>query len=162
MKKLVLYFMLLVVAVPAAAQPGLFGSHSSSHSHHSRYHRPSHDPYGPMFTVGNRARQPLFREVPSGVGRGMDPRDFDEACRILSNEVFDGNRLETAKRINGANPMSTRQIAEICRLFTYDTNRLDFAKFAYRHCVDPNNYFLLDEVFTYSSSRDELHEFIRH
>ena len=91
----------------------------------------------------------------------MDPRDFDEACRILSNEVFDGNRLETAKRINGANPMSTRQIAEICRLFTYDTNRLDFAKFAYRHCVDPNNYFLLDEVFTYSSSRDELHEFIR-
>ena len=91
----------------------------------------------------------------------MDAHDYDEAVKLIANESFDENRLATAKRIVADNPMSTRQIADICRLFTFDSNRLEFAKFAHRHCVDPNKYFLLDEVFTFSSSKEELHKFIK-
>lgn len=90
----------------------------------------------------------------------MNPKDYDDAVRIISNETFDDRRLTTAKRIITVNPMSVHQIAGICRLFTFEANRLEFAKYAYFHCVDPNNYFLLDEVFTFKSSKDELFEFI--
>lgn len=92
---------------------------------------------------------------------GMNPRDYEEVVRIVSEENFDEKRLTKAERIIVNNPMSTRQIAGICRLFIFEANRLEFAKFAYPHCVDPNRYYLLDEVFTFNASKEELYEFTR-
>lgn len=92
----------------------------------------------------------------------MHPRDFDEAFRVIADETFDEKRLATAQRIVAFNPMSARQIASVCRLFTFEANRLSFAKYAYFHCVDANNYFLVDETFTFSASKDELYEYISH
>ena len=90
----------------------------------------------------------------------MDDADFEAAVRILSKETFDSSRLDLAKSIVRNNWMNTRQIASICTLFTYESNRLEFAKFAYGACVNKGSYFLLDETFTYRSSKEELHEFI--
>lgn len=81
--------------------------------------------------------------------------------RIISKESFDNKRLEVAKQIVRDNGMSTQQIVQVCSLFTFDSNRLEFAKFAYHFCVDRKRYFLLDEVFTYNSSKEELKEYIR-
>ena len=89
----------------------------------------------------------------------MNPMDYDAAVRIISNESFDSKRLTIAKQIIVDNYMNTRQIVGICKLFTYEANKLDFAKFAYAFCVDPNKYFLLDEVFTFDSSKKELYKF---
>ena len=91
----------------------------------------------------------------------MNPRDYEEVVRMISEENFDEKRLTKAERIIVNNPMSARQIAGICQLFTFEANRLEFVKFAYHHCVDPNRYYVLDEVFTFNSSKDELHEFMR-
>lgn len=152
MKKLVLYLMLLM-AVPATAQSGLFGSHS--HHHHASIYNTHHDPYGPMFKEIPNYGPAHHHEAP-----GMNPRDFEDAVRFISEENFDEKRLGKAKRIIIDNPMSTRQIATICKLFTFEANRLEFAKFAYHHCVDSNIYFLIDEVFTFESSKDELDKYI--
>lgn len=154
MKKLVLYFLLLMV-VPATAQSGLFGSHShrSSRAVSGEHHR------GPLIRAGHYGHQGY--PAPRREAVGMDAHDYEVAVKLIADETFDDNRLSTAKRIVADNPMSTRQIADICRLFTFDANRLEFAKFAHRHCVDPNKYFLLDEVFTFSSSKEELHKFIK-
>ena len=90
----------------------------------------------------------------------MNPKDFEKAIQLISDESFDSKRLTIAKRIITDNKMSVKQIADICKLFTFEANRLEFAKYAYHFCVDPNRYFLLDEVFTYSSSKEELFDYI--
>lgn len=136
MKNLVLY-LLLMIAVPAVAQPGHPLIKAGPHARPGKHYKPRH-------------------ETP-----GMNLKDYSDAVRIISEENFDSKRLVTAQRIIDANPMSTRQIAGICKLFSFESNRLEFAKYAYRHCVDPNNYFLLDDVFTFESSKKELYEFIR-
>lgn len=151
MKKLILYFLLLM-AVPATAQSGLFGSHPH---HGSRGTIVKHHP-GPLI----QPRHPIH-PAPHHEEVGMNPRDFDDAVRVISDENFDEKRLSIAKRIITDNPMSTRQIVGICKLFTFESNRLEFAKYAYPHCVDANNYFLVDEVFTFKSSKEELYNFIR-
>lgn len=149
MKKLVFY-LLLILAIPATAQTGLFGSHSKPSSHATA--RP-HNP-GPLINVEHHKHH-----TPS-VAKGMNPKDYDDAVKMINKEVFDEKRLNTAKLIITNNPMTTRQIANICKLFTFEANKLEFAKIAYRSCVDKGMYFLLDEVFTFSSSKDELHDFI--
>jgi hypothetical protein len=56
--------------------------------------------------------------------------------------------------------LSTDQIIEIVNLFSFEENKLDYAKFAYSKCVDKNNYFIVNDAFSFSSSTDELTEYI--
>lgn len=98
---------------------------------------------------------------PFAPSHGMNPHDYDDACQIISNESFDSSKLSLAKQVVSTNPMTASQILGICKLFSFESNKLEFAKFAYGFCVDPNKYFLLNDAFNYESSKRELNEFIR-
>lgn len=91
---------------------------------------------------------------------GMNPNDFDAAIAMLSNEKFDDTRLTLAKQIVASNPMTVSQIAQICRQFSFESNKLELAKFAYPFCVEKHKYYMLNEVFTYDSSKQELNEYL--
>ena len=92
---------------------------------------------------------------------GMNPQDYEHACQLIANESFDSSRMTIAEQVVTSNPMTASQILGICKLFTYEDNKLEFAKFAYTRCVDQNNYYLLNEAFTFDSSKQELHEYIK-
>lgn len=148
MKKLVLYFMLLM-AVPATAQSGLFGSHSHHHSHgHAEHHH-----HGSLMHHGPGEQSYSPRE--------MNDEDFEVALRYIAKESFDDNRLEVAKQVVKDNWVNAKQIATICERFTFDSNRVEFAKFAYASCVNRGMYFIVEETFTFSSSKEELRDYIR-
>ena len=155
MKKIILYFLLLMV-VPATAQSSLFGK-ESQYNFQPPVGQPSQKP---LIDAGQHSNPKNSRN--SNERLGMNPRDYEEVVRVISKENFDETRLNTAKRMINVNPMSTRQIVDICKLFTFEANRLEFAKYAYIHCVDPNKYFLVNEVFTFDSSKKELDDYIRH
>ena len=143
MKHLILYLMLLI-AVPATAQSGLFGRH----------------PNQPQPTEGHHHHGSLMHHGPLDHPKAMNPDDFQVAHRYISKEIFDSKRLDLAKHIVERNWFNARQIASICELFSYDSNRLEFAKFAYSSCVDKGLYFLVEETFTFSSSKEELRNYI--
>ncbi len=90
----------------------------------------------------------------------MSERDFADAYRSLQSITFEGTRLQTAKQITAANQMSVEQIKQICQLFTFETNRLDYAKYAYAFCVEPQSYFKVGDVFSFDSNRYELSQFL--
>jgi hypothetical protein len=91
----------------------------------------------------------------------MSPRDYEEACQLISDESFDSSRMTVAEQVVSSNPMAASQILGICKLFSFESNKLSFAKFAYAYCVDKNKYYLLNEAFSYESSKRELNEFIK-
>lgn len=91
----------------------------------------------------------------------MSSQDYENAYRLISKESFDSSKLAIAKQIVSANPMNAGQILGICKLLSFESNKLDFAKYAYPYCVEPNKYYLLNETFTYESSKRELDEFIK-
>ena len=92
---------------------------------------------------------------------GMSPQDFDEAYAMIQRESFDDTRLTIAKQVVASNKMTVNQIAQIARLFSYESNRLEFTKFAYPYCIEKNKYYLLYEVFDHDSSKQELNEYIQ-
>lgn len=87
--------------------------------------------------------------------------DFEAIRSTLASESFDSTRLGTAKQIVSSNPLSAAQITEICKLFSFESNRLEFAKYAYPYCVDKNMYFLVNTSFSYDSSKRELDSFLK-
>jgi hypothetical protein len=93
-------------------------------------------------------------------GHCMSQNNFASALQTVKNQSFDDTRLKTAKQVVSANCLTATQIAEICQIFGFEQTKLDFAKFAYNNCTEPNNYFKVNNVFGFSTSVDELTEYI--
>jgi hypothetical protein len=97
---------------------------------------------------------------PGGGSGCMNTNDFNRAYNTIKKESFENSKLETAKQITATNWLCVSQIMQICKLFSFENSKLEYAKFAYRSCVDKNNYYQLNDVFSFSASKDELRNFI--
>ncbi len=93
-------------------------------------------------------------------GRPMQSQNFATAVQAIKNQKFSDTQFNAAKQVVKSNCMSASQIAEVCKVFSFEDSKLAFAKYAYDFCIDTPNYFKVIEVFTFSSSVDELNEFI--
>jgi hypothetical protein len=119
-------------------------------------------------TNGNSTEQPKVVDKPNttntsvnqGCGGSMPMSDasFIAAKKTISKQSFDDTKLTTAKQILKTNCLSSAQIKEIMLLFSFEATRLELAKLGYTKCVDVNNYFLLNDAFSFESSVEELNE----
>ena len=103
-------------------------------------------------------------EVPviaAGCGQAMSPTDFEDAKKSISSKGFDETKLTLAKQIANSNCLSTSQVKSIMGLFGFEDSKLDFAKFAYDHVMDVNNYYKVNDAFGFSGSVDELNSYIQ-
>jgi len=91
----------------------------------------------------------------------MNGRDFDSAIATIKKQSFEETKLKTAKQIVTANCLNVNQISQICQSFSFEDSKLDFAKFAYQFCVEPKNYFKLNSIFSFSSSVDDLTDYVQ-
>jgi hypothetical protein len=90
----------------------------------------------------------------------MDDYSFGMVMQQISRQSFESNRLQIAQQIVMSNPLSSAQVASIMQLFSFESTRLEFARFAYGYVVDPQRYFLVNNAFAFSSSVDDLNRFL--
>lgn len=116
-------------------------------------------------TTGRIAPVPTpVEEVPviaSGCGQAMSTTDFEDAKKSIGSKGFDDTKLTLAKQIAKSNCLSTTQVKSMMELFGFEDSKLDFAKFAYDHVTDVNNYYKVNDAFGFSSSVDELNSYIQ-
>lgn len=91
----------------------------------------------------------------------MDSRVFSQWISTLKNESFDNTRLLLAKQNISQNHFTTMQVKEVMQLFAFENTKLDLAKYCYKYTVDRKNYFLLNDAFSFSSSREDLARYIQ-
>ncbi|MCF0206648.1 MAG: DUF4476 domain-containing protein, partial [Bacteroidales bacterium] len=70
----------------------------------------------------------------------MTTNDFNSLRRNISTRPYESSRLAIAKQACLQNCMTSDQIAELCRIFAYESTKLDFAKYAYAYCYDRYRY----------------------
>lgn len=90
----------------------------------------------------------------------MSATEFQKAKQSVEKQSFADSQMKVAKQIAAAQCLSTAQIIELINIFSFEQNKLDFAKAAYASCVDKDNYYQVNDVFSFSSSTDELTEYI--
>lgn len=91
----------------------------------------------------------------------MSSSAFNEAKTSISSKSFDETKLKVAKQVIENNCLSSSQVKEIMLLFSFEETRLDLAKHAYSHTFDRNNYYKLNDAFTFETSVDDLDEYIK-
>lgn len=97
---------------------------------------------------------------PIGCPWPMNESDFAAAQQTINSKSFESDKLTIAKQVLGSNCMTSDQVKWVMSTFSFEDSKLDFAKFAYGHVYDPGNYYRVNDAFTFSSSIDELNEYI--
>lgn len=83
---------------------------------------------------------------------GMTPVVFDQFIMQMNNMSFDSNKVEYAKFAIRQNGITVAQLKIAMGKLSFDSNRLDLAKNAYQFTIDRQNYFLLQDAFSFQSN----------
>jgi len=91
---------------------------------------------------------------------GMHPNAFGQLLDVVEQQSFDSDRLRIAKQAVRSNGASAAQVRELMQLLSFESSKLELAKFSYTFVADPGNYFVVNDVFWFSSSVRELDNYI--
>ena len=92
---------------------------------------------------------------------GMDAASFQELKNIIASRWFDSGKLETAKQAITNSSISSAQLVELMGMLSFESSKLDLAKFSYQHTVDKQKFFIVNDAFSFESSISELNDYIR-
>lgn len=95
-----------------------------------------------------------------GCEHPVDESRFNRMMERISDEAFSDDQVAMAKQIMRTNCLVIAQLVEILEEIAFDEGQLELAKFAYDHIYDLENYWEVYGVFSFSSSKEELEEFI--
>ena len=93
-------------------------------------------------------------------GNVMSHVSFNKLINTLDRENFDSHKLNITKQALVYNNLTTEQVVLLLNQFTFDSNRLKMAKIAFTKTVDQENYFLVNNSFTFNSSITSLNKYI--
>lgn len=85
---------------------------------------------------------------------------FSNQCYHIRGFSFDSDRLQAAKNFAMNNHLSVAQVCDLMSMLSFESSRLDFAKFAFGRTCDIQNYHLVFDYLSFNSSRRELDYYI--
>ena len=87
--------------------------------------------------------------------------EFQRIKSLVRDQKFEKDRMNVALQAIRGKLLTADQIADLARLFAFESDRLNFLKSAYDGCFDKNNYFVVYQTLEFSSSKDELTRFLQ-
>lgn len=82
--------------------------------------------------------------------------DFNRLRSSVDGKPFDDERLIIAKQALTNSCMTSLQIKDLMSEMSFDKSRIEFAKYAYPNCIDPQNYFQVNDAFQFGASAADL------
>lgn len=118
--------------------------------------------FHPASVVTNR---PTCEQAPVHVQEHCGPvamcaNDFAQLKQTISNGSFEGTRLSIFKQALAYNYFTSAQVRDLMDLFWFESSKLEMAKLAYPKTIDQNNYYIVNNGFSFSSSVNELGEYV--
>ncbi|MBA3985112.1 MAG: DUF4476 domain-containing protein [Flavobacteriales bacterium] len=90
----------------------------------------------------------------------MNYHQFNQFKYFINKERFDLSRMDIIKMSLRFNFFSSSQIKELMHLLSFESSKLEFAKLAFEKVIDPENYYMVVQSLTFSSSKRELTQYV--
>lgn len=91
----------------------------------------------------------------------MSERDFDDLQSMVRKVSFSDSKQNVIKEAIPGHCISAMQVKQLLTLFSFEADKLAVAKYLYPYTSDKQNYFKVNEAFSFSTTVDELKEYIR-
>lgn len=89
-----------------------------------------------------------------------DQATINQMKSAISSKSFEDSKMTVAKQATRGKCLKASQVRELMGLFTFEESKLEYAKYAYDFTFDQDNYYLVNDAFTFESSIDDLNEYI--
>ena len=93
--------------------------------------------------------------------QAINAAEFRQLKQTISDGNFESTRLAIAKQTISPHYFTALQVKELVGLFSFENSRLDIAKYAYQYCTDQQQYYILNDALSFSSSKEELAAFLQ-
>lgn len=114
---------------------------------HGRPEMPAVDGYEPYVPTEANTRQ-------------ATDEDVDMMVLQLKAQSFDNERLSLAKTLVSSALFTAAQIARLAQTIDFSNSQVDFLKYAYQYCSDPQGYARAIEVLTFNSDKKKVADYI--
>jgi len=91
----------------------------------------------------------------------ISPADFAILKNLVNGRTFETNKIEFLKSGIEEHFFLTFQVKEMLALLTFEYDKLEMAKYAYKKTCDNGNYYTLFDAFTFESSVMDLKDWIK-
>lgn len=86
--------------------------------------------------------------------------DFQAMLKRMKGESFDSDRLALGKVIVASSHLTAEQMGRLAATLDYSSSQVELLKYAYRYCIDPQNYFKAVEILTFSTDKKKVMDYI--
>lgn len=76
----------------------------------------------------------------------------------MDNEAFTDNKMILAKQALVSRYINVAQIKQLAPQFAHESDLIEFIEMAYPRTLDKENFYTLNEILTFSSSKDRLNQ----
>lgn len=90
----------------------------------------------------------------------MSTGRYQSLIEQIRKSSFESSKENVAKVAVRDNQLTVEQMKGIVAEFSFESTKLNFIKSNYQHLVDKKNVYMIFDVFTFQSSKDELTEFL--
>lgn len=90
----------------------------------------------------------------------MPAEEFDDIKESIKSKSFTSDQMAVLKEAMPTRCISSTQVKEVMGLFSFETDKLAVSKYLYKFTSDKNNYYKVNDAFSFSSSIDDLKKFI--
>ncbi|MCE2962202.1 MAG: DUF4476 domain-containing protein [Chitinophagales bacterium] len=87
--------------------------------------------------------------------------DFTNFLNSIRKQSFEKDKDNYIRTYMNSALMNTAQIKQVLKLMSFDATKLDLAKFLFDHCIDKQNYFQVADELQFSSSKNELNDYVK-
>ena len=110
--------------------------------------------------------EPEVYPMPGYTGRigcawPMSGTEFADAKKSIESKGFEETKMTMAKQVGSDRCFTVDQVKGIMGLFGFEDSKLDFAKYAYERTFDIDNYYKVNDAFSFESSVDDLNNYIK-
>jgi hypothetical protein len=91
----------------------------------------------------------------------MNDDQFQNALRSIESKPFSDEKMEMVTLVTKDKCLTNDQIRAIARQFGFEEQTLEFVKSAYDNATQKDTYYLLEDVFKFSSSKDAFRKFLK-
>lgn len=98
---------------------------------------------------------------PVGCDWPMEAPDFESAQQSIKSQSFSDSKMRVAKQVARNNCLLSTQVKTLLGEFSFETDKLEFAKFAFDYTYDRGNYYKVNDAFSFESSIEDLENFLQ-
>lgn len=96
-----------------------------------------------------------------GCGWPMNDSEFADVKKSIEAKSFEDSKMTLAKQVGANRCFTVAQVKGLMGLFSFEDSKLDIAKYAYERTYDIDNYYKVNDAFTFETSIDDLNEYIQ-